>query len=199
MNYSTDWLLSRFVTQMPPKAAVGLRNQGQAQRAAVLLPLLEGPKGLELVLTKRAAHLKHHPGQISFPGGRIEAGESSKAAALREAEEEVGLNPDDVTILGQLPPQATSTGFVIEPWLSLVHAPPRWQLQLDEVADIYHAPLQELWQTERWQAWDWQYRGKRHPVYFLHWQQQLIWGATAAILHRLRQQLGSPVSSTHPL
>ncbi|MCC5824571.1 CoA pyrophosphatase [Alkalimonas sp.] len=192
MIYSPDWLLARFNTQLPAPAARTLQNQSGAQRAAVLLPFLQGPQGLELVLTKRAEHLKHHPGQISFPGGRIESGESSKMAALREAEEEVGLSPYDVTIVGQMPPQATSTGFVIEPWLGLVHTPPRWQLQLDEVADIFHAPLAELWQEDRWQQWNWQYQGRQYPVYFLHWRQQLIWGATAAILHRLKLQLGKP-------
>lgn len=197
MSWTAEWLYRQYLLQTPTtSSALPSQNSSELkqQRAAVLVPFLQGPNGLELVLTERAAHLKHHPGQISFPGGRIEMGETSSAAALREAEEEIGLPPSQVQLLGKLPHQPTSTGFIIEPWLALIEPPTEWLLQHDEVADLFHAPLQELWQEHRWQQWNWQYQGKQFPVHFLHWRRQLIWGATAAILHRLKLQLGSPLA-----
>lgn len=158
-------------------------------QAAVLVPVIDYGNTLTVLFTQRALHLRHHPGQISFPGGRIEQGESSSEAALREAREEIGLNPAKVEILGRLPLQGTSTGFTIEPWIGLLQPQPSWILQADEVAGIFEVPLTHFLQQENRHQFSLPLRGKVQQLHAMPYQDKFIWGATAAILHRLCLQL----------
>jgi len=143
-------------------------------------------------MTRRALHLRHHPGQISFPGGRIEAGENSASAALREAFEETGIPPHQVRLLGQLPAINTSTGFIVQPWLGLLDQLPALQLQATEVDSVLLLPLHEALSAQRRQTEVWPLRGRRQLLHFIPWQQHLIWGASAEILYQLAQQVAAP-------
>lgn len=181
-----DLWLSRYLLQQPPPGkAAGTAN------AAVLLPLFRHDGEWTLLMTRRALHLRHHPGQLSFPGGRIEAGECSSAAALREAFEETGIEPAAVRLLGQLPAINTSTGFIVEPWLGVLDQLPALQLQQDEVDSVLLLPLHEALSARRRQTEIWQLRGKKQRLHFIPWQQHLIWGASAEILYLLAQQLAA--------
>lgn len=188
MSHSKDrhWL-SRYLLQAPPQA----KPAGRAN-AAVLLPLFRHDGEWTLLMTRRALHLRHHPGQLSFPGGRIEAGENSAAAALREAYEETGIPPTAVRLLGQLPAINTSTGFIVQPWIGVLDQLPKLQLQQDEVDSVLLLPLQEALSDKRRQSEVWSLRGKQQRLHFIPWQQHLIWGASAEILYLLAQQVAAP-------
>ncbi|RVU37672.1 CoA pyrophosphatase [Rheinheimera riviphila] len=181
-----QWL-PRFLLQRQPAAALL-----PPANAAVMLLLWPEQQQLQLLLTRRAMHLRHHPGQISFPGGRIETGETAVDAALRETEEEVGVSAATIKILGSLPAMSTSTGFVVSPWLGLLGEPPTLRLQTTEVAAAFSLPLSYALSNEyRKQRWFSQpYR--QQQLHFLPFQDQLIWGATAAILHQLAEQIQAP-------
>lgn len=182
----SHWLCRYLLQAPPPDKAAGTAN------AAVLLPLFRHDGEWTLLMTRRALHLRHHPGQLSFPGGRIESGESSAAAALREAYEETGIDPTTVQLLGQLPAINTSTGFIVEPWLGLLDGLPTLQLQRDEVDSVLLLPLQEALSARRRQTEIWPLRGKQQRLHFIPWQQHLIWGASAEILYLLAQQVAAP-------
>lgn len=187
-SYRTDLWLSRYLLQAPPH-----NKMSEQPNAAVLLPLFRHDGEWTLLMTRRALHLRHHPGQLSFPGGRIEAGESSAAAALREAYEETGIAPAAVRLLGQLPPINTSTGFIVQPWLGLLDQLPALQLQQDEVDSVLLLPLHEALSARRRQTEVWSLRGKQQRLHFIPWQQHLIWGASAEILYLLAQQVEAPM------
>ena len=177
----------RFLLQ--PAVQADIAHAGDTRQAAVLVPVIDYGDKLHILFTERAAHLRHHPGQISFPGGRIEPGETSQAAALREAEEEIGLLPAAVELLGRLPLQSTSTGFTIQPWVGLLKPQPSWILQADEVAGIFEVPLTHFLQQENRHQFSLPLRGKVQQLHAMPYQDKFIWGATAAILHRLCLQL----------
>ncbi|RZQ57192.1 CoA pyrophosphatase [Pseudidiomarina tainanensis] len=153
--------------------------------AAVLVPLFEDNGELHLILTQRSAQLRHHAGQISFPGGRQEPHDRDLyATAVREAQEEIGLQPEDITLVGQLHDYPVMSNFLIRPYVVLIN--PRQPLQRDhrEVAEIFTVPLREVLHQNKHYV----YRLRRFiydQVYFIPYQQRNIWGATAGILREL--------------
>lgn len=155
--------------------------------AAVLLPVWYAEGQWQLLLTRRALHLRHHPGQISFPGGRLEAGESAIIAAKREAFEEVGIQAQLITDSIALPALSTSTGFVVKPWLAVLAQAPELKLQTSEVAAAFTIPLYFALNPDNRISETWQLRGHAQLLHFIPWQNQLIWGASAAILTSLSQ------------
>jgi 8-oxo-dGTP pyrophosphatase MutT (NUDIX family) len=177
----------RFILQQA--AAADIIAASDKHQAAVLVPIINYGDKLQVLFTQRALHLRHHPGQISFPGGRIEDGEPSHTAALREAEEEIGLLPSAVELLGRLPLQSTSTGFTIQPWVGLLAPQRRWVLQVDEVAGVFEVPLTHFLQQQNRYQFSLPLRGKVQQLHAMPYQDKFIWGATAAILHRLCLQL----------
>ena len=178
---------SAFLLKPPPaRPAAGQVN------AAVLLPLFWQHQQWQLLMTQRALHLKHHPGQISFPGGKLEAGESAAAAALRELEEEVGIAADQVRLFGCLPAINTSTGFIVQPWLGILSAPPQPTIDAAEVASVLYVPLAHAISAKHRHSEYWQLRGKRQHLHFIPFGDRLIWGASAQILYQLAQQLDLP-------
>ncbi|KKO46191.1 NUDIX hydrolase [Arsukibacterium ikkense] len=173
------------------KGPVPLTNstRSTSQHAAVLVPIVDYGHQLKVLFTQRALHLRHHPGQISFPGGRIEPGESSSQAALREAEEEIGLASTEVTLLGRLPAQDTSTGFIIEPWVGIISPQRGLQLQVSEVAAVFEVPLSHFLPQDNRHQLALTLQGKTRQLHFMPYQDKFIWGATAAIMHQLCLQL----------
>jgi 8-oxo-dGTP pyrophosphatase MutT (NUDIX family) len=160
--------------------------------AAVLVPLVERPEGVTVLLTQRTDHLAHHPGQISFPGGRLEDadGGDSVVAALRETEEEIGLGRERVTVLGRLDQYITGTGFVITPVVGVVVPP--FELSPDpfEVAEAFEVPLDFLLDPENHKLHRVSVEGRHRPYWSMTWEQRVIWGATAGILVNLSEVLG---------
>lgn len=158
------------------------------RQAGVLLPIIVHHQ-LSVLFTVRALHLKHHPGQICFPGGKLEANDKSIiTTALRETHEEIGLAAKHINILGQLNTQQTLTGFTIFPVVGLIEqAHANYQADANEVAEIFSVPLDYLLNQNNYQTINTIYQGKPHRVIFIQYKQYNIWGATAAILHTLCQ------------
>ena len=168
-----------------------LPDQGRSLRpAAVLVGLIERPEGLQVLLTRRTEALRHHAGQISFPGGMIEAVDADPVvAALREAQEEVGLLPAMVQPLGYLDPLATITGFHVFPVVARVDAAFAAIRDPAEVEEVFEVPLDFLLDSRHVRHLEVDYRGgKRHLVEFLY-RDYRIWGATAAMLVNFRERL----------
>ncbi|WP_246731662.1 CoA pyrophosphatase [Methylocapsa sp. S129] len=162
-----------------------------ARPAAVLAPIVARPDGPTVLLTLRASSLRSHSGQVAFPGGKIDEGETPLAAALREAQEEIGLDPGAVEPLGWLDPYLTGTGYRIMPLVGIVEPPLALALNPAEVEDVFEAPLSFLMNEANHQrhAREWQ-GGLRH-FYAMPWRERYIWGATAGILRNLYERLYS--------
>lgn len=169
----------------------GLLPAGARLRpAAVLVPLIERARGLQVLLTRRTEALRLHAGQVSFPGGRIEPDDRDPvSAALREASEEVGLGPDLSRPQGYLDPFATITGFHVYPVVARVddafHARP----DPGEVAEAFEVPLDFLLDPANLHTVEMQYQGRPRRVFEFRHGGHRIWGATAAMLLNLRQRL----------
>ena len=160
---------------------LGLRN------SAVLIPIQEGEKP-QILYTMRAAHLKHHPGQISFPGGRIEPGESPWQAAQREAMEEIGLPSSRVHKIGRIDDVVSPRGFHVQCFVARVEAfEPR--INRDEVDCIVRVELGELFERQRHETKLW--RGLKKLHYF-HFEEGMVWGVTGQITFYLREILSRP-------
>lgn len=167
-------------------------DAGTLTPAAVLIPIILRQGAPTVLLTERTAHLKDHPGQISFPGGRAEAGDPSPAhTALREAEEEVGLLPAHVEIVGYLPEYLTGTGFRITPVVSLVTPPFDLRPDAFEVAEVFEVPLAFLLDPANHQQRALHYRGRLRHFYAMPYENRFIWGATAGMLVLLYRALAA--------
>ncbi|MFW2588360.1 CoA pyrophosphatase [Sagittula sp. SSi028] len=164
--------------------------EGRKLRAAgVLIGFAPRCDGLELLLTKRASHLKHHPGQIAFPGGKVDAGDADEvAAALREAREEVGLPSDHVEVLGTLPPHETVTGFSVTPVLALIHTPFDPVPEPGEVEEIFYTPYHHVMTPARYSVQGRRWRGQKRLYYTVPYGPYYIWGATARMLRALAER-----------
>jgi len=154
--------------------------------AAVLVPLVNRPDGLTLLLTQRTAHLHDHAGQISFPGGRVDDEDDTRIhTALREAEEETGLHRRHVEIIGQLPEWDIQTGFRVTPVVGWVEPP--FELAPDpfEVAEVFEVPLGFLLNPENHRRHSDVIDGRQRHYYSMPWEGRYIWGATAGMIHTL--------------
>lgn len=160
------------------------------REAAVLVPILDRPAGLQVLLTTRAATLRQHAGQISFPGGRIDPEDAGpQAAALREAFEEIGLEPEFVQVLGALPRYRMASGFRIHPILALVSPGFTPRLNDAEVADIFEVPLGFLMDPANHRRDSRLWQGYLRHFYVMPYGERHIWGATAGILRGLFERL----------
>jgi 8-oxo-dGTP pyrophosphatase MutT (NUDIX family) len=192
-------LRRRFLAPPPWQAEFpgdGRMFEREPAHASVLVPLVMRDDGLRLLLTRRTEHLRDHAGQISFPGGRVEADDAdSVATALREAEEEIGLPHEHVEVIGRLPPYTTVTAFVVTPVVALVR--PGFTLRLDpfEVAEAFEVPLSFLMTPANHQRHVFELDGVQRRFLSIPWHDErgeyFIWGATAAMLRNLYRLLAA--------
>ena len=160
--------------------------------AAVLVPIINRPSGLTMLLTQRTAHLRDHAGQVSFPGGRCEPDDVSPVAtALRESAEEVGIEARQIEVLGILPDYFTGTGFRVTPVVGLVTPPLNLKLDDFEVAEVFEPPLEFLLDPANYRREQIEYRGQMCSYWAVPWRGYFIWGATAGMLVGLRECLMS--------
>lgn len=182
----------RQAIYLSPEKALPQTVPTHLRHAAVLMPLVERHGEIHVLFTQRAAHLRHHAGQISFPGGRVElADASSLATALREAEEEIHLPPSKVEILGPLSPFITTTsGFFIQPYLGFLHNYTAVRWDFNEVETVFEVPLTFLCHTSnrKFRRVTWQ--GDEHDLFEYPWQEKRIWGATASMIVSFVEMLG---------
>ncbi|WP_239690881.1 CoA pyrophosphatase [Chromobacterium sphagni] len=158
--------------------------------AAVLLPLVWHDDGATVLFTRRTEHLSSHPGQISFPGGKVESSDASAlAAALREAQEETGLDAGSVRVLGCLPDYATVTGYVVTPVVGLLMPPLALSPAPDEVAEVFEVPLRLLLDRAAYSGHDYVRDGVAGRYLSFEWRRYTIWGATAAMMWMLADAL----------
>lgn len=164
----------------------------QFVESAILIGLIDRSDGLSAILTKRAANLAHHAGQISFPGGRMnDADQEPVDTALRESREEIGLTPDQVTILGRCPSHQTTTGFNIHPFVGLISREFTPVLQVEEVDELFEVPFDFLVNLNNFQIKTAFWKGTKRKYFVVSYKGYYIWGATAAILFRLAQRLAN--------
>ena len=163
--------------------------------AAVLVPIVMRDSGASLILTRRTEGLRHHGGQISFPGGRIEPSDASPlAAALREAHEEIGLEPGLTEAIGYLDPLATITGFKVVPVLGILHDVPQLRTDPSEVAEAFEVPLAFVLDPANLQEHAREYRGRLRHYHVIQWQHYDIWGATASMIANLGRRLRGEIA-----
>lgn len=165
--------------------------EGRALRpAGVLATFSETSRGTEVILTKRSSRLKHHPGQIAFPGGKQDESDADViAAALREAKEEIGLPLGHAEVLGTLPSHETVTGFTVTPVVAWLTQPFDVVPEPGEVAEVFRVPLNHVTDPERFQIQSRRWRGARRHYYTVPFGPYYVWGATARILRGLAERM----------
>lgn len=191
---SVDALRERFRADAVFEAPIrgdGGASEGRAA-AAVLVGLVPREDGVHVLLTRRTEHLRDHAGQISFPGGRCEPEDPhAEATALREAQEEIGLDLGRVEILGRLPVYTTVTRFIVTPVVALVHPPLQLTLDAFEVAEAFEVPLAFLMTPAHHRRHVFTWDGGQRQFLSMPWRRPqggsdyFIWGATAAMLRNL--------------
>ena len=197
------WLRRRFAGAAPAAEAAyvddGARpDSGSLTPASVLVPIVGRGVELTMLFTRRSAHLKDHSGQVSFPGGRVaERDPSPEATALRETQEEIGLDPGRVEILGRLPEYRTRTGFRITPVIGIIMPPFELRPDANEVEEIFEVPLAFLLDPGNHQRRSREWQGELRWFFAITYQQHTIWGATAGMLVNLYRflsqgRLGQP-------
>ena len=204
MNLDPDWIAQRLIPlstarpcdllSPPPDYDLDFDPALSFSPAAVLIGLVSSQDGLSVLLTRRSDALRRHTGQIALPGGRCEPGETAADTALREAQEEIGLDPRRVRLLGLGDPLHTRTGFLVPPVIGVVAAGAALVANPDEVAEIFETPFDVLMNPASYQQ---RYAdlptGERRQVYAVDHGGRSIWGVTATILHQLLLRLDGGV------
>ena len=178
---SSDFDLSRLKTGSKRKLTA----------AAVLLPIMFQKEGPEVVLTKRADTLKHHAGQIAFPGGKVEEFDLSETqTAIRESFEEVGLQRKGVKVLGMLPRHETLTGYLISHFVGLISNPQKLKPEASEVSEIFSVPLKFLLNKDNMRVKRYKFNGIERGYFVIPYGPYYIWGATARIIKSFSDLIG---------
>ena len=176
----------------PPRWPVALQRKltSDLMAAAVLIPIITREASLSVLLTERSPDLKHHAGQISFPGGRMDAADRDiRATALRETQEEVGIDPANVEIIGYLDPNPTVTGYAVTPVVALVDLQQELVIDPLEVKSAFEVPLSFLLDEDNQQSAEREFEGVMVPIAEFNFGQYRIWGATASMLIQFRKFL----------
>lgn len=192
MSLTPDAIRSRFLN--PPEWVPEIQAEKPLKPApywpvpaSVLIPIVDRGNELRVLMTRRTDHLHHHPGQISFPGGRTDEEDASAVdTALRETEEEIGLERKFVEVIGTLPDHIIATGYQVKPFVSIVQ--PHFELDVDpfEVAEVMEIPLSYLMNGQHHQRRSGEFPRLGHRTFYaIPYQQHFIWGATAAMLRNL--------------
>jgi 8-oxo-dGTP pyrophosphatase MutT (NUDIX family) len=169
-----------------------LKPAGPLVPAAVLVPVVAGRGGLNMLLTRRTAHLQVHAGQISFPGGRLESDDPDAAAgALREAEEEIGLERRAVELIGRLDTYITRTGFEVTPVVGLISQPVQLRPDPFEVAEIFEVPLDFVLDPRNRERRSREFNGVQREFWAIPYRDYFIWGATAGMIVNLSEVMRS--------
>jgi 8-oxo-dGTP pyrophosphatase MutT (NUDIX family) len=165
---------------------IALQAGTRVTEAAVLVPLIHRSGRVQVLFTQRTAHLDDHAGQISFPGGRVEASDASREeTALREMEEEIGLVSASVAVLGRLPEYEIPSGFRITPVVGWIETPFALNPDPFEVAAVFEAPLEHFLDAARYQRRQFRFRGRHRHYLAIPFEGRYIWGATAGMLYNL--------------
>ena len=184
---------SHVPAEQPPTTGINDEWLSTARASAVLVPLIETDDGLCVVLTRRSDELRHHRGEISFPGGRVEESESLVEAALREAHEEIALDPGDVRVIGRLDPHATFvSNSLIVPIVGVVRGRPVFRAQTGEVSRILVVPLRDLADDASYHNEWWVSPRGTLNIHFFLLDDETIWGATGRILRQLIDVVCAP-------
>lgn len=167
-------------------AVPSIREGDVAHGSAVIALLYDAGQGVHVVLTRRSSGLRAHGGEVSFPGGRREPGEDLVTTALRESNEEIGLDPGSVEVVGELDHLSTVTsGSFIVPYVGILEGEPTLRPNPTEVDAILKVPLHELLEPENYREERWPIYQLDHPIYFFELVGDTVWGATAAMLRQL--------------
>lgn len=191
LELDVDWLRRRFAAGKPVEMLYGdqgidAERAAARRRASVLVPIVARPDELTMLFTRRTAHLRNHSGQIAFPGGGAEPGDASvEVTALREAHEEIGLEPARVEVLGRLSDYHTRTDFRITPVVGLVAPPFELRLDAHEVDEAFEVPLSFLLDPANHMRHQREFQGRTVPFYAIPYRDYYIWGATAGMLINL--------------
>jgi len=171
--------------------AASIQHLPDTTRAAVFMPLVQRSDGLHMLFTRRSAHLSHHPGQVSFPGGRIDPQDADAvAAAIRETHEEVGIAPQYAQALGTQPDLLTGTRFVVTPVVGTLREGFQIRPNHDEVAEVFEVPLSVLMDSANYRLHRVTSDAQNFRLYFsITWRSHFIWGATAALLRNFHRFL----------
>jgi 8-oxo-dGTP pyrophosphatase MutT (NUDIX family) len=180
-----DAALARLGERIARRPAIEI-DAPQYRRAAVLIPIIRSDRGGSSILfTRRSEQLAAHSGQIAFPGGGVESGEALDRAALRETREEVGIPSDKIELLGRLDDVVTNSGFLVAPFVGIVHGRVDYALQEGEVVEAFEVPIEALLDLRNPEVRYVAYRNRRYPAYFYRYGDYEIWGLTGRMLKAL--------------
>jgi 8-oxo-dGTP pyrophosphatase MutT (NUDIX family) len=177
----TDASLEKLRALLSQRPAIAL-DAPEYRRAAVLVPIVRDGDGWSILFSRRADNLAAHSGQIAFPGGAAEAGETLEIAAVRETEEEVGIARDRVELIGRLDDIITNSGFLVAPFVGTIATRIEYILSDSEVAEVFEVPIDALLAIDQPEVRYVPFRDRRYPAYFYRYDRYEIWGLTGRML-----------------
>ncbi|HEX7830907.1 MAG TPA: CoA pyrophosphatase [Thermoanaerobaculia bacterium] len=176
-----DAALERLRGVLAQRPAVEIQAP-QHRRACVLVPLIRNANGWSLLFTRRSENLASHSGQIAFPGGSVEGDETLEEAAIREAQEEVGIPSKSVELIGRLDDLVTHSGFLVAPFVGVIHEPFAYVMQETEVVEVFEVPLEALLDVNNPEVRYVPFRNRQFPAYFYKYEAYEIWGLTGRMV-----------------